>query len=85
MAENIKEYDARIDSKKRITLRGASSEFYHVRERKDGTIELSPRILVHPDEISKNTLGMIDSSAKNLKEGRVSEPVNLNELDDLIE
>ena len=28
----IKEYDAKIDTKKRITLRGSSYEYYHVTE-----------------------------------------------------
>lgn len=83
MSQPIKEYDARVDSKKRITLRGARAEFYHVREHKDGTIELSPRYLVHPDGISIKTFNMVDSSARNRKKGRASQPVDLQELDDL--
>ena len=38
--------------KSELTLRGAKTMFYRVREKGDGTIELSPRVLVHPDEIS---------------------------------
>ena len=49
MASPLREYVARLDSKKRITLRGARTEYYHVTEKKDGTIELSPRELVHCD------------------------------------
>ncbi len=85
MAQSIKEYDARLDSKKRITLRGAKTMYYHVREKKDGTIELSPRVLVHPDEISAKTLSTIDQSVANLKKGKASNAVDLDELDKLLD
>lgn len=85
MAEAIKEYDARLDSKKRITLRGAQTMFYRVREKKDGTIELSPRVLVHPDEISVKTLATIEQSVDNLKKGKASKAVDLDELNKLLE
>ncbi len=82
MPEIIKEYEAQLDSEKRITLRDVSSEFYHVREFEDGTIELIPATIIQSDEISISTLGMIDSSVKNLKEGRVSGPVNFSKIND---
>lgn len=85
MAQATKEYDARLDSKKRITLRGAQTMYYRVREKKDGTIELSPRVLVHPDEISKKTLSMVDSSVEQLKKGNASKPVDLTELNELLD
>ncbi|HAC15072.1 MAG TPA: hypothetical protein DCE78_03895 [Bacteroidetes bacterium] len=82
MSKAIKEYDAHLDSKKRITIRGAQAKYYHVSEKIDGTIELSPRVLVHPDEISMNTLTMIDQSIANLKKGKASKSVNIDELKD---
>lgn len=85
MAEVIKKYDAKLDSKKRLTIRGARTEYYHVTERKDGTIELSPRELVHPDKISEKTLQMIDKAVEKLKEGEVSEPIDLDELEKLLD
>jgi hypothetical protein len=85
MSQATKEYDARLDSKKRITLRGAQTLFYRVREKTDGTIELSPRVLVHPDEISAKTLAMIDQSVVNLKKGKVSKAVDMDELDKLLD
>lgn len=85
MAQSIKEYDARLDSKKRITLRGAKTMFYRVREKRDGTIELSPRVLVHPDEISAKTLSTIDQSITNLKKGKASNAVDMGELDKLLD
>jgi len=85
MAPVIREYDAKLDSKKRITIRGARTEFYHVTEKKDGTIELSPRELVHPDKISEKTLHMIDKAVKKYKEGEVSEPIDLEELEKLLD
>lgn len=85
MAHAIKEYDARLDSKKRITLRGAQTMFYRVREKRDGTIELSPRVLVHPDEISAKTLATMDQSVANLKKGKASKAVDFDELDKLLD
>jgi len=81
----ILEYETRIDSKKRITIRGAKATYYHVTERADGTIELSPRVLVLPDEVSEKTLNMIDKSLQNLKKSHISNPIDLQELHDLID
>lgn len=78
MISQVKEYDTRLDSKKRFTVRGAQYDFYHVREYEDGHIELQPRLLVDPFEISKNTLAAIDSSVTNMRLGQVSEPVDLS-------
>ncbi len=74
----VKSYDAKIDSKKRITLRNALYEYFHIEEYSDGKIVLEPRVLVKPFEISKNTLTMMDSSVENLKNGEVSEPIDLS-------
>lgn len=85
MAQAIKEYYARLDAKKRITLRGAKTMYYRVREKEDGTIELSPRILVHPGEISAKTLASIDRAVDHLKKGEASDAVDLDELDNLLD
>ena len=74
----IKEYDAHIDMKKRVTLRGAGAEYYAVKMFDDGHIVLEPRVLVPPDMISKRTLKMLDKSSKNFKKGKVSAPINLD-------
>lgn len=78
----IKEYDAKVDTKKRLTLRGSSYDYYHVIEFPDGKIELRPRVLVEPFEVDENTLNMIDKSMENLKKGLVSEPIDLSEFED---
>lgn len=85
MDTTVREYDAKLDSKKRITIRGAKTQFYHVTEKKDGTIELSPRELVHPDKISEKTLQMVDKAVEKFKKGEVSEPVDLQELEQLLD
>jgi len=85
MEATIREYDAKLDSKKRVTIRGAKSKFYHVTEKKDGTIELSPRELVHPDKISEKTLQMVDKAVKKFKKGEVSEPIDMQELEQLLD
>jgi hypothetical protein len=76
--KTLVKYDATVDMKKRITLRGSKYSHYHVEELEDGRIILEPRVLVSPFEISKNTLSMMDSSVKNLKQGRVSKPVEIS-------
>ncbi len=78
----LREYDAKIDTKKRITLRGSSYDYYHVIEFPNGKIELEPRVLVDPFEISEDTLRMVDASMKNLKKGIASEPVDLSAFAD---
>jgi hypothetical protein len=78
MEATIKEYDAKIDTKKRITLRGSSYDYYHVIEFPNGKIELQPRVLVEPFEIQDETLNMIDQSMANLKKGKASDPIDLS-------
>ena len=77
----IRTYDTKIDMKKRLTLRNSKYEYYHVEEFEDGRIMLEPRELVVPFEISPATLSMMDSSMANLKNGKVSEPVDLSEFE----
>ncbi len=74
----VSEYDAKIDVKKRLILRGARYGHYHVKEFKDGRIMLEPRELVKPFSVSRRTLKMMDSSMANLKKGLVSDPVDLS-------
>ena len=75
--EKIINYNSKIDSKKRITIRNPKYEYYNVTEHENGIIVLEPRELVSPLEISKNTLSMMDESVKNIKKGKVSKPIKL--------
>ena len=77
MATATLTYDAKMDSKKRVTLRGAKYEYYNVQEMDDGSIILSPRVLVSPFEISEKTLKSMDDSMENFKAGNVSKPIKL--------
>ena len=76
----VKEYDARIDVKRRVTLRGARYNHYHVQEYSDGRIVLEPRVLAAPFEVSRKTLAQMDSSMKNLRKGKVSKPIDLSDF-----
>ena len=78
MSVAVREYDAKIDSKKRLTLRNAIFEYFHVQEMSDGTIILEPRELTVPFQVSANTLSMMDESVSNMKKGVVSEVVDLS-------
>lgn len=75
----LKEYDAHIDAKKRVTIRGVSHGFFRVVHRKDGSILLKPRALVDAP-ISGRTLRGMDAAIKNLRAGKHSKPVDLKKL-----
>ena len=77
----VKEYDAKLDTKKRITLRNVLYEYYHVSEMSNGIIVLEPRVLTAPFEISAKTLKMMDQSVSNIKKGKVSKAVDLSEFE----
>lgn len=80
MLNTIREYDAKLDAKHRLTLRSVLFEYYHVSEYDDGRILLEPRELAAPFQISANTLEMMDKAVQNIKEGKVSDAVDLSEF-----
>ena len=84
METALKEYDAKIDAKKRITLRGSMYEYYHVLEYPNGTIELQPRELRAPFEISRRSLEMMDKSMDNLKKGKASKSIDLSRFEHIL-
>ena len=81
MQKAIREYDGRLDAKRRLTLRNAAFEYYHVSEYTDGRIILEPRVLTEPFQVSENTLAMMDEAVKNMKAGKTSQPLDLSEFD----
>ena len=80
MEAAIREYDAKLDSKNRLTLRDAGYEYYHVKVLSDQRIVLEPRVLTSPFEVSANTLRMMDSSVENMKKGSVLPALDLSEF-----
>ena len=75
-----KDYNVHIDSKKRVTLRGAKYQYYNVREYDNGCIILEPRELTVPENISVNTLRDMDQAIRNFKIEKVSDPVDLSDF-----
>ncbi|MBQ9527211.1 MAG: hypothetical protein IJR68_06340 [Fretibacterium sp.] len=80
MLQAVREYDAKIDSRRRLTLRSTPFNYYHVAEYEDGKITLEPRELTVPFQVSANTLDMMDSAVQNIKAGMVSEEIDLSEF-----
>ena len=76
----VKEYTAHIDSKKRISIRGAKYQYYAVREYDNGCIILEPRELVSPMQISKRTLADMDRAVRNFKTDKVSDAIDLSDF-----
>ena len=77
--EIVKDYMVHLDSKKRVTLRGAAFQYYNVREYQNGCIILEPRELVVPESISEKTLKDMDRAVANFKAGNVSEAIDLSD------
>jgi len=77
----LQEYDAKLDNKRRCVIHGIPSfDRYHVKVFNSGKVEMTPRVLVSPEELSKNTLRMIYGSIKNFKVGKTGSTVDFNKL-----
>ncbi len=74
----VAEYDAAADAKKRISLRGLKTKYLRVTALSNGSYLLEPRVLVPPQAVSPRVLKMLDQSAKNLKKGAASAPIDLS-------
>ena len=75
-----KDYMVHLDNKKRVTLRGASYQYYHVREYGNGCIILEPRELTVPGTISARTLADMDHAIRNFQQGNLSDTVDLSDF-----
>lgn len=80
MDNTIKEYDAKVDSKRRLTLRESPYEYYHVEHFEDGSIVLHPRLLVEPTRVSARTIDMMDESMKNVRKGKAGKEVDISDF-----
>ena len=78
--EAVKDYTVHIDSKKRVTLRGAMFQYYNVKEYENGCIMLEPRELAVPEGISVNTVKDMDRAIENFKLGKVSTGIDLSDF-----
>ena len=78
MSTLTKQYETKLDNKKRFTIRGTTYQYYLVKEYDDGHLELQPKVLVSPDEVSEKTLKMMDKSIENLKKQKSSDPIDLD-------
>ena len=76
----MKDYVAHLDNKKRITLRGATYQYYNVKEYGNGCIILEPRELSVPKSISSRTLADKDRAVSNFKRGDVSSAIDLSDF-----
>ena len=74
----LEHYDVAADAKKRISLRGAKTKYFHVKALSNGCYVLEPRVLVPPHAISARSLKMLDKSVANLKMGLASATVDLS-------
>lgn len=83
----VREYDAHIDERKRIIIKGAEHNTYRIKCLADGTVLLSPLLIIEENSIPEKTLKMIKESLANLEAGNVSEPMDLDKysMDELDE
>ena len=78
--ETVKEYTVHIDSKKRVTLRGAQYQYYNVKEYKNGCIILEPRELTVPEGISLESMCYMVRAIATFKKGTVSPAIDLSDF-----
>ena len=76
-AKVVGRYDIAADAKKRISLRGAKTKYFHVKAFSNVCYLLEPRVLVPPEALSARTLRMVEASATHLQKGLASAPVDL--------
>ena len=78
MAENVvQEYDAKLDNKRRCVIHGIPAfNRYHVKIFENGKIEMNPRVLASPEELSAKALRMIYGSISGLKENKAGSAVD---------
>ena len=67
-------------TKKRITLRGTTYQYYNVKEYGNGCIILEPWELSVPKSISSRTLADMDRVVSNFKRGDVSSAIDLSDF-----
>ncbi|MBD3393614.1 MAG: hypothetical protein GF410_16480 [Chitinivibrionales bacterium] len=73
----VEEYDAKLDNKHRCVIRGiAAFNRYHVRVFNSGKIEMTPRVLASPEELSENARRMLYGSVRSLKKGEAGSAVD---------
>lgn len=78
--ETVKECDARVDEKNRVTLRGARYKFYNIKEYTNWCYLLEPRELKSPEGISRQTLRDMDEAIANLRSGEASDAIDLSDF-----
>ena len=77
----VKQYDAKVDSKKRITLRDAKYEYYSVTTYDDGSVSLEPKVLMPKESITREEayaafLKLRENAKKNGTMGMTLEEIN---------
>ena len=76
----VKEYDARVDGKHRVTLPGVRYDYYNVKELARGCYILESRELTVPEGISSATLADMDTAVANARTGVVFTPIDLSDF-----
>ena len=71
-------YIAKLDSKKRLAVRNARSEYYAVAELEGGVLLLRPQEEFRLEDLPPEVLSLIDASSANFRAGLVSEPIDLD-------
>jgi hypothetical protein len=80
MPAALKQYDAELDDRKRITIKGSRFRKFVVTHDRNGYIILQPRT-TRPFKrlaiISVRTLAMMDAAMANFRKGKVSKAIEL--------
>lgn len=86
----INEYDSKVDSSRRITLRKAKNialyEHYKTIHLEDGTIIHKPLVLTSPENVlSMETIATLDKSIRNFKKKKVGKTFDASQYKEFLD
>jgi hypothetical protein len=74
----LHDFDVAADAKRRISLRGSKTKYFHVTALANGAYLLEPRVLVPLRAVSPRALRTLEKSVARLKQGLASPPVDID-------
>lgn len=82
MSTIVNEFDVKVDDRKRVPLKEAAYEHYHVVAYDDGHYELRPQLMIDAT-VARRTLAMMDEAMENFRDGRVGAALDVEHLEAL--
>ncbi len=75
----IKEYETRLDNKKRVVIRNPKFSLYKVQEFSNGRIELSPLLIMSPEQLEETVSLRMQQLVSGMNSVEVLESDRMND------